>query len=658
MFHLLVSKKIYIDKQFTLNSIYQSYIDNIYDDLYISSGTEIDLLNLFGQFSYEILKEGRETFSIEEINEIFCNKYPQYDTEIVEEVCNNLIEKYQLFVPTSAGKISFFHEQILEYFSAFYFSYKYLSGTDALNEILMYKKWDFVLGLAIGFLEENEVAPYINKLLEVDSLLALQCCTYLQENNSIAILEILDFLINNVDEDNFDYIFEVDRLFSEISFMREHEVLLRKLKERGNIIGGAAAQGLLNIFGKGIADELLDEMCSKKVMGDYNYINKLGNILSDYISCDDYEKAIVKIGSIEFESEKDITSNGFDKLGGYFPLKDVISIFYENSPLSSIQRKIFVDILKEDDSQEGFDNCIQLLYKGWEESIFPIYLYLRFNQEIDSKNLDISILNILIGFVYKNNKWAVELIYWLYQKSEVFQKEIRSRLKESEDIARLVFYYCIGKNRRKSFFSLYNSLLYYNDLPIDLIDAFEEEDWSKHADHIICYLSREKRVNELIKFINCITGSRKTRFYELNMEALLSILLLIGEEKSMDDMEWYWYDFGQAVSKFVHKDEILKLYKVMNNSIQSFLHLYVLNRIDNVSYEDFTEAEIQQMLDDLLNYEILYDDEILLSKIVDRKFIQDRLIPMLNSQNERLIVNIKKIIYKASEEHQVRYIEF
>jgi hypothetical protein len=60
------------------------------------------------------------------------------------------------------------------------------------------------------------------------------------------------------------------------------------------------------------------------------------------------------------------------------------------------------------------------------------------------------------------------------------------------------------------------------------------------------------------------------------------------------------------------------------------------------------------MLHDLLNYEILYDDEILLSKIVDRKFIQDRLIPMLNSQNERLKINIKKVIHKASEEHQVR----
>ena len=116
-------------------------------------------------------------------------------------------------------------------------------------------------------------------------------------------------------------------------------------------------------------------------------------------------------------------------------LNEVISIFNEMSSLNDIQRNILADILRDRNESETLDLCIHLLEEGWDEVLFPLYIQIRYNEIkiIDLKNCEL-VLYRLMQFIDANNRWAIKLMYELYQKSLSFSKLVRSKLKYTDGI--------------------------------------------------------------------------------------------------------------------------------------------------------------------------------------------------------------------------------
>lgn len=462
-------------------------------------------------------------------------------------------------------------------------------------------------------------------------MLAIKCVTYMNgKNKHIAITKILELLIKKIDKFEFSYILEIERIFNQIEFNIGHEVLLRELKSYRNVIGGVASSGLLKAFNgnQQIKDEMINEFFEEEVITDYNYISALGNHLSEYITIDEFQNLIERVGELEFD-EEECLSMCIGEMATHLKFSEVISVFNRISYLNDIQRNILADILRDRDENETFYLCIQLLEEGWKEILFPLYMQVRFEKRnVNLKNCNI-ILYRLMQFIDENNRWAIKLMYEFYQKSITFAKLVRSELKYTDGIIRLVFFYCIGKNRRNSFFSLYNNLLYFNDFPIDLIDVFSEEDWTENADHIIWYLSEKGRMEELDKFCHCVLSSTKTRFYKINLKAILSILNLVKNLLETNNFELYRIgEIGEFLAKYIHKYELLRLYRIIGQDLRCFFHLYVLNRVEGFSLEDFIDSDIEQMLIELQTHQIIYEDEILLSNIASEGLIQKRLIPL------------------------------
>lgn len=659
LFYLFASNKIVIDSQISIHKIFEAYLENLYKECYKDFGIELDFKQIFCEISYNKFRSGKEIFDVEEVEQLFTLTLPNIDFSLRENIINNLIDKYRFLVPGSYNGVSFFHQQITEYFAAFHFSILYKKNPIILNDIILYKNWDFILGLSSTFFEKKMEEVYFSKLLERDLLLAINCVNYIVDDNKhIAITKILEKIIKDIDQFEFDFIIQIQEMLNHISFDIGHEVLLRKLKSFKDIIGGAAATGLLKAYNgnQQVKKELMNEIFQEEVINDYNYIVALGQLLSEYINVDEFRNLIERAGELEFDEKEECFSSCIGEMTFYLKLSEVISVFNKVDSLNNVQKNILAKILMDRDENESLELCVQLLEKGWIESVFPLYMQVRFKREsINLKNCEI-VLHRLIQFVNEKNKWAIELMYQLYQKSIPFAKLVRNKLKYTDGILKLVFFYCIGKNRRDSFFSLYNSLLYFNELPNDIIDAFSEEDWTKYADHIICYLSQKDRLKDLVDFTGGIVQSTKTRFYRMNLKAILAVLNLIEDLSDINDIEWELYRIGEALAKFIHKDEVLKLYKITNQKLKYFFHIYVLNRINGISLNDFTDFDIEQMLIGLQTYEIIYDDEILLANIASEDLIHKRLIPLLESNNEILTSNIRKILYKSSEINQIRYI--
>lgn len=665
IFQLLAQCKIKIGS-ITPKSIYESYFKYLQYEIQQILDMEINLISTFDIFAYDMVEKGIESFSLEAIEKFLSDKVPELDTEKGKTLINWLIDVQQL-IPVSLKNVSFFHQTITEFLAAHFLANEFKKNTDILKEKLQYMRWNYILLFAISFLSEEQAEKYIDILLQTDSFLAVQSCSYVEQGGNQLITKVLEHFIKNSDIKNLEYQIELEELLRELPVAKIHQDLIRRLMEDKNIIGGAAAGCLLRACGDCVKNELLDEMFQNlNDKNAYNYLSAIGEALSKKISPDDYRAVVLRLGRINIaeNEEEDASVSGFDTLAQYLPLPQVVEIFQSVGRLNILQQQLLVDILKDENSQEGFDICINLIRQGLEEAVFPLYMYVKFNNNICLDSIDDSFIQHLnLGLQGKNKRWIVALIHALYQRSQPFARGIRSRLKQSRGIARLTYLYAIGKNRKKSFFSDYCSMLYYKKLPADLIGAFDEVDWEEELDHIIEFLIDQNRLQELSKLL--CGNFDKTRWYYLSLTTLLTLVRVIEEiegNKVIDDDAWIKYSIGKFMSKYVHKQDLLNLYHISNERIQRFFNFFVLNYVEDLNLKDFSELEIDFMLEDIKYYSFekdveCYDDEILLSNISDEEFALKRLKPLLNTDNVILQENIKRILEKAGESHLRRYIE-
>jgi hypothetical protein len=465
IFQLLAQEKIKIDANITPKSIYESYFKYLKYEIRQISGREIEFMSIYDNFAYYLVENGVESFSTETIEELLTDKVPELGTEERKTLINWLIDVQKFLIPTSLNNISFFHQMITEFLAAHFFAVQFKKNPNILKEKLQSLRWNYVLLFAIGFLPEKQAEKYTDILLLTDSLLAAQACCYVEQGADQIVTMVLEHLIKNLDEKDFEYYFELQDLLKELPVTKMHQDLLRQLMEDKDIIDGAAAGCLLRVCGDSVKNELLEEMFQNFNKRDrYNYLTAIGEALSARISLEDYTAIILRFGRIKItqDEEEDPSISGFDTLAQYLPLAQVVENFQSVGRLNGLQRQLLVDILENEESQEGFDICIDLIRQGWEEAVFPSYLYVKYNDNICLDKIDDSFIQYLVpGIRGENNRWTVAVIHALYQRCQSFARGIRARLKQSRGITRLTYLYAISKNRKKSFFSLYGSMLNY-----------------------------------------------------------------------------------------------------------------------------------------------------------------------------------------------------
>ncbi|MHB8077207.1 SIR2 family protein [Desulfosporosinus fructosivorans] len=665
MFQLLAQGKIRIDNKITTKCIYESYFKYLQTEMVKGSGREIDLISILDSFAYSMVKSGTQSFTSEAIEELLSKKIPEFETEERKTLINYLIDAQQFLIPNSSKNLSFFHQTITEFLAGHFFANQYKRNPDILKEKLQYMRWNFVLLFAVGFLPKTQAEKYMKTLLRTDSLLAVEACSYVEQGTNQMVTLVLEYLIKNSDGKDFLYKIDLKELLKKLPVTKTHEDLLRQLMLDKDIIGGAAADCLLRACGDDVKDELLEEMFQSLDESDrYNYLTSIGEALSDKISIKDFAAVTLRLGraKITQDEEEEPIISGFDSLADYLPLPQVIEIFQSVGQLNVLQQNLLVDILKNEESQEGFDICTNLIRQGWEEAIFSFYMYVRFDNNVSLNNIEESFVEYLLpGLRGEKNKWIIALIYELYQKCQPFARGIRARLRRSRGITRLTYLYAIGKNRKKSFFSHYRSMLYYRKLPQKLIGAFDQVDWKEEADHIIKFLIRQDRLPDLCKYLD--ESFDRTRWYYLSLNTFLKLVKTIEARECStvtEDDSWTKHTIGKFIANHVDREDLLNLYGITNEGIKRFFNFFVFNNIEELKIEDFSESEIDFMLEDIKYYDfedIVYEDKILLANIASEEFISNRLKSLLNTDNACLKENIRQILEIAGANHARRYIE-
>ena len=212
-------------------------------------------------------------------------------------------------------------------------------------------RWNQVFLFAAGFFEGEDAVEYISVLLGTDSVLAGQDLEYVQGGCAECVTLILEHLYQNADTKLLDYYISLEEASVRLPVTDRHEGILRRLVEKGNLLGGMAAGWLLDLLGNTIKEELID-LIFIHCKDDYNFVTRAAGALSGYITAEDYKEIILKLRDYEIGSVDGLF--GFDELSAAFSLGQIVEIFQDAGVLNHVQRQVMAQILQNECSQEAF----------------------------------------------------------------------------------------------------------------------------------------------------------------------------------------------------------------------------------------------------------------------------------------------------------------
>ncbi|MEL7566507.1 MAG: SIR2 family protein [Dehalobacterium sp.] len=424
-----------------------------------------------------------------------------------------LIEEQQFLSPLDGQSLCFFHQSITEFLAGNYLATLYMEDNETLLERLKLMRWDGALLYTAGFLPPEQVHSYVNTILDKDMILAVRVCTYLEKNVEEIVQVVLEYVDEHIFDLDFNYWIECEEYFRDIPVTKHHAGVLRRLMRDKDIIGGIAAGCLIRTLGISLLDEMFTNVSC------YNYLSAIGQALSPYITMAHFQQVIERIGNLSYHQKDDISS--FSCLASDLSLLDIFQCFSNHggySRLNDLQKYVINEIMREDESQEALDWTIFQFKSGEHEIVFSLFFKVCYNADTyDLSQIDGAVFSQLISLLNDTNadnndkKWGISLLYHAYQHCPNFAKEVRSALKDSEGLGRLAILYAIGKNRTKTFYNEFSSMLYWERMPTEIIDAFEKIDWARyrdHTDHIIEILIDRYPLSALSAFLSgCLKDS-------------------------------------------------------------------------------------------------------------------------------------------------------
>lgn len=653
-FQLLQNGRINLEQASTVKDVYFSYFDYLMKNIKEKLDISIDIISVLRRFAFELFEQGAETFSLELI--AVCLKQEiQGLTDIkCRDLLNFLMDQLQFLVPLPEERAMFFHQSVTEFLAASYLP-ACSNWMHLLEENLENVRWDQVFLFGTGFFDERKALEYISALLKTDSVLAAQSVEYAQEGRDEGSMLILEYLCRHSDEELMEYYINLEEADVRLPVNRKHENILRKLMEKGNLLGGIAAGWLLSVYGDSVKEEMI-ELIFRHCGDDYNFVSRTAGALCDYITVEDYKKIIIRLRDYETDSEDGLL--GFDDLARGFSLDEILEMFKEAGGLNHVQRMLCAQILLNEKSVEAFQICLKIYLNGWDEMMFPLYMKIQFEDFLPEQSIEELIDRVMYDIEYSEERWSIDLLYCLYHKSDAAAKYVRSRLKYTGGIVRLAFYYVIGKNRTESFFRLFFSMLYWQELPEGIIDKFNQIDWKENAGRVIQILYRQNRIKLLERFLNSFLDSigRTECSLRLDIEVLTILLTILD---SCQD-SYTRYVIGKLIGENAVSDTLVRLYNLLDEGLKVWMRIYVFPYARNLKMEDFTKEDIHSMLEDLKIYDlendIVYADELLLVNIVDEEFIYHILEPMLSEKDDILRRNLKRVLEKAGEVYNKRYV--
>lgn len=677
-FKYIINEKIDIDNIFQPKDFYKELFNVLLIDFKIRFSKRLDILSCLSNVAYRALGLGIEVFPIEFIYEEIKNQTTCLDSvEFEKEIANWLIFK-TILIPHAGGKIAFVHQSVTEYLAASKLSELYIQNANVINDKFKYYRWDQAMFFMVNLLPKEMIESFIQKLFEIDFGLVLRTVKYVEFQQEQVVDRILKEIISNEDI-RCSYEYDIERcLRYDLPITDRNEKNIRRIVYMGNNLGGAAVFSLKRLIGNGIKNELIQLIF--EYASDYNFCrNSVAEALRPMIKEEDIGALVDMVDNLQViypESDESLEKlEGLITAISYVMNKFDVSILkkyfvrnYELSQLTLIRKEIICETLRDKHTSESLEFAGDLFMQGYQKASITIYFIAHFAKEklcwnsFSKEHVD-KLIDILNGDV-----WAIETLKELLsnRKDLCIYAEEKSELHTG--ITKAAILWCVIDENQDSVFKEIESMLYMKD------NELRNQPYNLLGDMELNWRDRENLYINLIKIKNIELASalmggavppdiEGIDILEIgNIYWWLEWIVELEESKDTEDkIEWFIFQLVSLIAEYADKkskSQFVLEFNKQDCKYREIILKYILPKL-HTNISDYNENSIEYILNDLRKTSYVGSwNHHFLAYASTEKFVIERLLPLLNTTNEKLKKNLVDIIKIAGSEHGKRYFLF
>lgn len=680
-YKLIFENKLKITSETSPQKIYSDLLKLINNKFQERFNVDFNLLSSLSKAAFNAIDKGEEAFRVEKLKAYIEIELDNHNEVSVagSQIINWLISQ-DFLIPLTSGRICFFHQSVTEYLAATQFAVMFTNNNEILREKLTYRRWDQALFLTLSLLEKKDADKFLDTIINVDFALALSSIKYLEEDTQ----ELVNFLLNKINNMHFtDFETEHDIVYllkTKVPYSEYHIPTLKSLISEKNILGGTAVSCLLNILGDCFKEEAL--VLLVKNCDDYNFCSIVARSLRNYITTDDLPKLILYCNKVQekLNSENIKEYDGFrfalgDILNGFNP-KLVYDTFF-NQQISNQNQNVNIDILCEFlrgcKTNEGLKIASNLLLFDINKIAVVIYFILQFSKDEDNIDYSIfdkkhikSLLFIIKRGENENSTWALNSITNICLKREDLIPIVQEESKSNSLVLKAALYYSISKDKDyKLVFQTLEELLKIDSESLskerfDFISHMDKLNWDGKE---ILFVNLLKLRNMELAYNLC---DKLTDFHESEQQLIFEFgsiewwLNWFIEFFESESDEWMFIDrVPTVISNYMtqeKRDEFINEFNNPKSQYRKVLIRTILEKLDNLTLNDFTEESITYLLDDLKTTRLDFFANNVLYNIATESFVVKYLITRLNDVENIEQENLKILIDKIGKKHKRRYL--
>lgn len=687
-YRLYKEKKINLVPGMTPTDIYKSFTERMSSELSNALERTISLDELFKPLGYEMLSRGTETVTLDSIKATVDEYFAK--NNIIDlnalDIINWLISQ-NFIIPSSNYRLSFFHQTITEYFASLMLSQKYKEAPDILDNALKYTRWDQCIYLTLSFLSQETSLEFVKKVISIDLTLATKSIKYLEHNQDEVVSHILNLAENFFEGKNPSDIYSFNEWhLKELPVTRKHEEVLYRLLEKRNTLGAIAATLLIDVLGSGVKNRLINELF--EYPDDFNYCSGVGGGLQKVFDINDFRYSFERVKDFELpkeeeeeeeeekekkEKEKKLhTINGLAAASANLNRDDLYAIFEDWKSYSPAQIYLICRILQEfKDDDRSWKILIEMVCSDIREAIFPLYLITAYPDKKIKVNwllFDAKLTEVLVDKLEleRYGYWAANCLELISKNRVDLQGVIKTKAVMTTGLkkAALLFY---SSESKEDFWTELKQLakLSPEKIKLEPVNLFHYMpiNWVDNEGVLIDLL--ETNEPDLVRnlFENLFNNERKRQTPTiLDCKPLvwwLEWATTISSAKTDKKNNWWiLYRFGSVFSKYTSKEThqlILQEFNNPNSVYRKTIKSYLLASIPNLSLESFDEEGINYLVEDLRSNKLFFGG-FNLGNIATESFVEKRLLPLLETNEEPLKTNLLETLAAAGRRNDRRFV--
>lgn len=650
------AKKEDIGKISNAVSLLREYFSAIEQKLIQETGhMDLALMELLTPIAYKIIDNGSQTIPPEQILDQFhkiFSDHLQHNSNTSEDAFQTLIS-LGVLIPDAEGKIGFFHQTALEYLAAFELSSLYEKDEFMLGEKINLLRWDETIILFISLLSPKQSEIVLRQIAEIDIVFAcraFESATIQEDTMGYQLFDIISQKLSksplSIPEKN-----NIAQAIRHIEPYGQTEMLLKLLDDP--IMAKAAAITLARMKVKDAVPKIT-ELLLKDNVWPSEFAKALGLLASESIipQLIEYGKQ-VKEGSL-------VDSNLAEILGKF----ESEHLYSEISKLAqseiSIERQFAAEILEKIKSDRAMECLAQMLYDFDHEVLWRAILGLRYGpKSCRSATITTQMFNLL------SNKESGSLAasYLEDIADEVIIKDAITRLQNPRnEYERINLCAIIAKSDPiTSKKRLFDALDNYNpSLNKPLYHALASLDIKYLIPDIFDYFKKDDaklRLTVLEALQWALGHEEQLSIDKENCECLITIL-------ETTDVDREKHIAGTLLSRHcssISKDMLLNKLSDVTYPFRELLIEFVANLplVKGDLPIDVIEWLITKLHDKSEEYPMDSWNPVarILGRVCDEGNLKEKLIPLLNSNNEVLRSNAYIAVSEAESVLGERFIK-